>query len=108
MEAATFSATSPNPIQFSLPTTTVQAVQGQAFSLSGSVTDSTDISPYHLSVNYGDGTVNRLGGNAVTSFTASHAYANAGTYTVVLTFNDDGGQRSASDVPGDRLGFHGQ
>ncbi len=78
-------------ITFNLPTGTVQAVQGQAFSLTGSVTDPTGDSPYFLSANYGDGTINRLGSYAVTSFTASHAYADAGDYTVTLTFNDAAG-----------------
>ncbi len=78
-------------ITFTLPASTVQAVQGQAFSLTGSVTDTKGYSPYYLTANYGDGTVDRLGGYAVTSFTASHAYANAGDYTVTLTFTDSMG-----------------
>ncbi len=52
------------------------------------------IAPYRLSVNFGDGIVNRLGRQSVPDFTITHTYANAGTYTVVLTFNDDAGNEA--------------
>ena len=87
-QSASFSVTSSNPIVFTLPTDTVQAVQGQAFELSGTVSDATGPAPFHLGANFGDGT---LGRQSVPVFTITHTYANAGTYTVVLSFNDDAG-----------------
>jgi hypothetical protein len=69
-------------------------VQGHAFSLAGTVTDNSGTFPYHLGANYGDGSSGRVGGTQVSSFVVSHAYANAGTYTVVLTFNDDAGNEA--------------
>ena len=86
--SGTVNASNASPITLSVPGATIQVVQGQPFSVSGSFIDTAlaaGYSTYDLNVQYGDGNGNRVFGNP---FAISHAYANAGDYTVTVNFSD--------------------
>ncbi len=66
--------------------------QATAFTQTGSFTDAPGDGPWSATVNYGDGTGKQsLAVNANMTFTLSHTFANAGTFTTTVTVtNQDG------------------
>ena len=72
-------------------------ITGETYSAAGSFVDpGADV--WSATVNYGDGGGAQLLALVDKSFAVAHTYANAGTFTLTVTVNDDGGAKGQSSA----------